>query len=173
MIIWLNGAFGSGKSTIAELLHKKLKHCHVYDPEQVGYFLWDNFPHELTRKGDFQDIKMWRDFNYQLIRYMDDNYDGILIVPMTIVNIDYYNEIIGNLIKDGVDVKHFILMANKDTIKHRLINRGEGTNSWAEQQIDRCLQAFNTISGTKIDTDKLDLMKIVDFIIEEATVNCI
>lgn len=169
MIIWLNGAFGSGKSTIAELLHKKLKHCHIYDPEQVGYFLWDNLPHELTRKGDFQDIKMWRAFNYQMIRYMNDNYDGILIIPMTIVNIDYYNEIIGNLIKDGLDVKHFILMANKDTIKHRLISRGEGSNSWAEQQIDRCLQAFNTINGIKIDTDKLGLVKIVDFIIEEAT----
>ncbi|MHC1747106.1 MAG: AAA family ATPase [Cellulosilyticaceae bacterium] len=173
MIIWLNGAFGSGKSTLAELLHKKLKHSHLYDPEQVGYFLWDNFPKELKCKGDFQDIKIWREFNYKLLRYMNDNYEGILIVPMTIVNIEYYNEIIGNLIKDGIAVSHFILMADKDTIKQRLINRGEPANSWAEQQIDRCLHAFNIINGTKIDTDKLDLIEMVNLIMAEANLNCI
>jgi len=50
MIIWLNGAFGIGKSTIAELLHSKIEISHKYDPEQVGYFLWDSFPTEMKEE---------------------------------------------------------------------------------------------------------------------------
>ena len=38
MIIWINGAFGIGKSTIAETLNSKIKNSHIYDPEQVEYF---------------------------------------------------------------------------------------------------------------------------------------
>ena len=97
---------------------------------------------------------------------MHDNYNGILIIPMTITNIDYYNQIIGNLIKDGVKVYHFILNVDKDNIKHRLISRGEFENSWAEQQIDRCLQAFkSTINGEKIDTNNLNVEQVVNIII--------
>lgn len=33
MIIWVNGAFGSGKSTIAEMLKSKIENSHLYDPE--------------------------------------------------------------------------------------------------------------------------------------------
>ncbi|MDR3598044.1 hypothetical protein [Clostridium sp.] len=50
MIIWINGAFGSGKSTIAELLHSKIELSHIYDSEQVGYFLGDSFPTEMNVK---------------------------------------------------------------------------------------------------------------------------
>lgn len=35
MIIWIKGAFGSGKSTTAELLHSKIEFSHIYDPELV------------------------------------------------------------------------------------------------------------------------------------------
>ena len=166
MIIWINGAFGSGKSTTAELLHSKIEISHIYDPEQVGYFLWDSFPIGMKEKGDFQELEIWRSINYKIIKHMHDNYNGILIIPMTITNIDYYNQIIGNLIKDGVKVYHFILNVDKDNIKHRLISRGGFENSWAEQQIDRCLQAFkSTINGEKIDTNNLNVEQVVNIII--------
>ncbi|QSX04994.1 AAA family ATPase [Sedimentibacter sp. zth1] len=172
MIIWLNGAFGSGKSTIADLLHQKIEFSHIYDPEQVGYFLWDNFPGKMKRKGDFQNIEIWRNINYQIIKHMNDNYNGVIIIPMTIVNIDCYNQIIGKLINDGVDIHHYILDADKEIIKKRLLNRGEEENSWAEQQIDRCFQAFDSkISGEKIDTNKFNLKETVNIIIEKSNIN--
>lgn len=167
MIIWLNGAFGIGKSTIAEMLNSKIKNSHIYDPEQVGYFLWNNFPDSLKRKGDFQDINIGRNINYEIIKYMYDNYNGTLIIPMTIVNKEYYNDIIGNLINDNIEIYHFILTASKSTIKTRLINRGEVSNSWPEQQIDRCLDAFdNTITGIKIKTDNLSIESVTNLILK-------
>ncbi|MHC1693739.1 MAG: hypothetical protein AB9835_00380 [Eubacteriales bacterium] len=50
MILWINGAFGSGKSSVAEAIHNKIEKSFIYDPEQVGYFLWENFPDEMKRK---------------------------------------------------------------------------------------------------------------------------
>jgi len=86
MIIWINGSFGVGKSETANILNKMLSQSHIYDPEQVGYFLWDNFPQEMRRKGDFQDIIIWRRINYEIIKYMYDFFDGDIIIPMTLVS---------------------------------------------------------------------------------------
>ncbi|MGH2233506.1 adenylyl-sulfate kinase, partial [Enterococcus faecalis] len=36
MIIWLNGAFGAGKTTIADELQQKLLNAIIYDPEIIG-----------------------------------------------------------------------------------------------------------------------------------------
>ena len=155
MILWLNGAFGSGKSTVAELLSQRLDRSHVYDPEQVGYFLWDVFPDNMKRKGNFQHIPMWRDFNYQILKYIDSLYKGVLIVPMTIYIRQYYEEIILRLQADQVELRHFILMAGRDTLTQRLLQRGESADCWAAQHIDTCLRAFRSdIVQEKVDTEK-------------------
>lgn len=154
MIIWLNGSFGVGKSATAKILHEKIPHSHIYDPEQTGYFLWDNFPDEMKRKGDFQDMYLWRNINYEIIRYLAGVYSGDIIIPMTLVKKQYFAEIIGRLEQDGIEIKHFILCASKERIIARLLQRGEAKNSWAEQQIDQCLRAFaNDIQGIPIDTN--------------------
>ena len=166
MIVWINGAFGSGKSTIADLLTKRLKPSYVYDPEQVGYFLWSVFPESMKRKGNFQHIPMWREFNYQILKYIYQQYDGVLIVPMTIYNRQYYEEIIGRLQADEIEVRHFILMAEKQTLIQRLVQRGESVDSWAAQHIDVCLQAFSSdIQHEKIDTERKSAEKVVSEIV--------
>lgn len=167
MVIWLNGCFGVGKTVTADILHKMIENSHIYDPEQMGTFLWENFPCELKRKGDFQDISLWRKFNYEYIEYMYHNYDGHIIVPMTIVNPEYYQEIIGNLQAKGIKICHFILLASKETVIGRLIHRGEPKESWAEQQIDRCINAFNKeIDGYRIDTSELTINEVAEHILE-------
>ena len=63
MIIWINGAFGSGKSTVAEAIHRNIPRSFIYDPEQLRYFFWHVFPDERKRKENFQHIKMCRKAN--------------------------------------------------------------------------------------------------------------
>ncbi len=55
MIVWLNGAFGAGKTTAAYELHRRLEHSFVYDPENAGCFLRKNMPEEC-HTPDFQDM---------------------------------------------------------------------------------------------------------------------
>jgi hypothetical protein len=125
MIIWINGAFGSGKTSAAYELNRRLPDSFVYDPENVGYFIRRNSP-EAFSHGDFQDIPLWREMNYETIKLIMTGcstvqaYAGTLIVPMTIVNPEYYDEIISKLRSDGFDVRHFILYASKNTILRRL-----------------------------------------------------
>src|ERR1700733_6065013 len=58
MIIWINGAFGAGKTTLAEELSRRLPEAVLFDPEYVGYLLrhWVPVP-----TGDFQDLPSWRE----------------------------------------------------------------------------------------------------------------
>lgn len=152
MIIWINGSFGVGKTATAEELHKSIKDSYIYDPEMAGEFIWDNSPQCISGKGDFQDIPMWRDFNYSMLKYIHENYSGTIIVPMTLTNKEYYNQIIERLINEGVPLKQYILIAKKSVILERLSKRGESDNSWVVQQVDRCLNAFEKdINGIKLD----------------------
>ena len=167
MIIWINGSFGAGKTTTAELLRNELEKAHIYDPEQVGYFLWDNFPPELSRKGDFQDMEIWRSINYQVIRYLHESYDGDLIIPMTLANRQYYDEVIGRLEQDDILVRHFILIAPKEKIIARLHGRGDEPDSWAEQQVERCSAAYeHDIPGIKVDADGMDAEAVAAYILK-------
>lgn len=83
MIIWLNGAFGSGKTTNAFELKRRLPNSFVYDPENIGYFIRENIPKEL-HESNFQDHEQWRIFNYEMLKYISNTYEGTVIVPMTI-----------------------------------------------------------------------------------------
>jgi predicted kinase len=55
MIIWINGGFGAGKTTLAEELHRRLPEAVVYNPEDVGLMLWKWMP----PNGDFQHLPNW------------------------------------------------------------------------------------------------------------------
>lgn len=161
MIIWINGAFGSGKTQTAYELRRRLKGSYVYDPENAGYFIRENLPPAVCRE-DFQDYTMWRSFNLEMLGYIAENFDGDVIVPMTVTNRDYYDEIIGKL-AEKYDVRHIILCADRDTILRRLRSRFEGRRSWAARQIDRCVNAFDReIPGQKIITDGMSTEQIVE-----------
>lgn len=45
---------------------------------------------------------------------------------MTLTNRQYYDEIIGRLIKDGIEIKHYILYAEKKNLEKRLTNDWNG-----------------------------------------------
>ncbi len=163
MIIWINGAFGSGKTTSAFELHRRLPHSFVYDPENIGYFIRRNTPKQ-SHKPDFQDYEQWRSFNYEMLKMIADDYNGTIIVPMTIHNRQYYEAIIQRLIDDGIQLKHYILYADKETITKRLNKRLERGETWAKAQIDRCMHAFDTdITEEKMITDN----RSVDWVVEE------
>ncbi|CAM5216190.1 AAA domain-containing protein OS=Ureibacillus acetophenoni OX=614649 GN=SAMN05877842_106125 PE=4 SV=1 [Ureibacillus acetophenoni] len=166
MIIWINGAFGAGKTETANELHRRIPKSFVYDPEILGETTKWVFPKEI-KKADFQDYGVWREGNYCFLKYLAREYDGVLIVPMTIVNPQYFDEIIERLRNDGVTVHHFVLSSSKETIDQRLIQRGEEINSWPSQQIDRCLQGLsNGRFQPQIDTEQLSISEVAEKIAE-------
>ncbi len=170
MIIWINGTFGAGKTTTAYELHKRLPNSTVYDPERFGYVLMANIPKELL-KGDFQDYPLWREANYLLLKQISEEYQGTIIVPMTITNEQYFDEVIGRLRDDGIEVQHFTLSATKETVQKRLAKRLEGKNSWASQQMwERITQLSKDTFKEHIQTDGLSIDDVVEKIAVKADI---
>ena len=142
MIIWLNGAFGVGKTQTAFELHSRLPDSFVFDPEQIGFSLRKILPPGI-RAGDFQDHQIWREFTYQGLRYVAKNFAGIIIVPMTVANPLYYEQTVEALRKEEFQVHHFTLLASRNTVLRRLRRRGDGSNSWGAHQLERCLKSLS------------------------------
>lgn len=163
MIVWINGAFGSGKTHAAYELNRRLSESFVFDPEETGFFMQANMP-ESVLKSDFQDYKLWRRMNYDMLSYIARKYQGVIIVPMTITDEIYYHDMITQLEAD-VQVCHLTLRASKETIKKRLKRRGDKKNAWSFDQVDRCVEAFQkTTFESYIDTDHLSIDEVVEAI---------
>ena len=162
LIIWINGAFGAGKTETAYELHRRLPDSFVYDPENVGYYIRANIPDVMTKS----------EINLSMLKYIANEYNGTIIVPMTIVNPDYWMDIAGNLIKEGLEVHHFTLCASRETLLKRLVGRGEGNGSWALQQIDRCITGLNKdVFKDHVDTNNLTTLEVVEMIARKLDIN--
>ena len=164
MIVWLNGAFGVGKTQTAYRLKRRLKEAFVYDPENLGCFIRENIPPGME-KPDFQEYPFWREGNAVMLKYIASHYDGVMIVPMTVT--DHFYEITSCL--EGIPFCHAVLWASAETIKKRLKTRGEGKRSWAYQQIERCVSGLTLFpDADKIQTDALTLEQVVEKVAEHA-----
>ena len=130
MILWINGAFGSGKTQTANELLRRSRNAMLYDPENIGYWLRANEPKAL-QKPDFQDEPLWRQFNFEMLLSLSRRFHGVIIVPMTLVSPVYYDEIIGRLRRSGVTVNHFVIDLSEKSLRKRQHMRFEGRRSWA------------------------------------------
>lgn len=170
MIIWLNGAWGSGKTTTATELYKRLPGSMIYDPEEVGFFINKVLPKEL-HQSDFQDFKEWREINVQLLKKLANDFDGEIIVPMTLINPLYVEEIIGELSQSNVEIYHFILETTPQTLNQRLDKRFEGKKSWARERIEIAMSSLIELEGAKrIKTDDLSIEEVLDRITKETKI---
>ncbi|MGL4612138.1 MAG: hypothetical protein ACRCYY_21075 [Trueperaceae bacterium] len=59
MILWINGPFGVGKTTLTTTLHHRIQNSFIFDPETIGFMLRDTLSSE-NFPDDFQDVVIWR-----------------------------------------------------------------------------------------------------------------
>jgi hypothetical protein len=177
MLVWINGPFGGGKTQTAYELHRRLPGSVICDPEHVGFGLHRMTPPKL--RGDFQDLPAWRQGVYEVLDLALGKHDGPLIVPMTIVEPGYFQEIIGRLRERGHDVRHFSLLAQRETVLRRLRERGFGhaiqfiagknaslrRETFAVSRLEVCLERLSRPEfAVHIWTDKLTVPQVADHI---------
>ena len=139
MIYWLNGAYGVGKTTLADQLVKKLRNAHIFDPEHIGNGIRDNYPESLYCET-FEEYPLWLEVCYKLLRDLHARYDGDIVAPMTLLRTESYEAIIKKLKDDGIDVCYIYLDADEETLRYRLVNLGhEKPDSWCVRHIPVCL----------------------------------
>jgi len=148
MLVWINGAFGSGKTQTTFELMRRVPGAHVADPEVLGYAIHRMLP--PSARNDFQNRPQWRSAVVATLADAVKAHDGPVLVPMTLVERTYFDEIMSGLDTTGIDVRHFALTASPETLRRRLrarsgfwLARAIGRDeSWAEQQIERCVTAL-------------------------------
>ena len=116
VIIWLNGGFGAGKTTLADELHRRLPDALVYDPEDVGLMLWK----WMQPNGDFQHLSSWRELVVATALSLRRHHSETLIVPMSLVRDAYRDEIFGGLADAGVEVLPVFLEVDPGMLRERL-----------------------------------------------------
>lgn len=156
MIVWVNGAFGSGKSTLVDELRPRWPEALVYDPETVGYVL-----REIVEvpTGDFQDLRLWRRQVVDLAVGLVEEYRRPVLVPMTLVNPGYVEEIFGALKDAEITAHHFFLKVSEDVLVKRIDGRSftpddpaqdDRVRGWCKSKIASCMAAVATLPGDTV-----------------------
>ncbi|MQY27526.1 AAA family ATPase [Nocardia aurantia] len=188
MLIWLNGPFGGGKTQTAQELRRRLPGSVVCDPEEVGFGLHRMLPPAL--RGDFQDFPSWRQGVYEVLDHVLARHDGVVIAPMTVADPRYFAETVGRLRAAGHDVRHFALLAERDTVLDRLRDRGLGVapilravgradlllrrERFAVDKLDYCLEQLSKPEfGEHIRTDSIPVTAVCDRIAGTIGVNLV
>lgn len=158
MIIFVNGPFGVGKTTVVAELADCLPDSLIVDPEKMGHLIWGQLPTTL-RHEEFELEPVWPPVTRCLIAEVHRTYSRTTLVPMTIARESVFDEIVGRLRADGHDARHFTLLASAATIRERLRRRGERPDKWGElswegEQVERCLLSLMRPSfATHLDTE--------------------
>ena len=162
VVVWINGAFGVGKTSVAKALVREWDGAVLFDPERIGALLRRTIPHE-QHTGDYQDFPLWRRLTIETVYGLASDYGRPVVVPMTLTNDAYLREIIGGLRESGVEVLHFALTARPATIKRRLLLRLMRAQpiQWAWVRVERCCEALDRPEFREhIATDNLSVSDI-------------
>ncbi len=174
MIVFINGAFGVGKTTVAERLAERIPNSLLFDAEMVGYFLRAVVA-PIEQPDDFQHLPMWRALTVTTARLLQERYGRALIMPMTIWRAAYFDEVIGGLRAFEPNLHHFCLTATEETLLERLRGRGDRPEvlAWCLEQARHCLPAFQSpLFAEHIATDDQPPDALVEAILARLPAPC-
>jgi len=175
MIIWLNGSFRAGKTTLAVELHRRIPGAVIFDPEQLGLVLWKWVP----PNDDFQDLPSWRELVVATALALRRHHTDTLIVPMSLVRRPYQAEILGALDQAGEEVLHVFLEADVAVLRDRQDGRldkpeneeaSRRMRAWADERIAYAVAAAeHQPEGTvKLRSDRLTPAELGDAVLAAA-----
>lgn len=165
MIIWISGAYGVGKSTLAEAMAVNRENALIFDAEEVGNAVRENYP-DCPYGYIFEDYPLWGEFCYRLLKDIHETFHQDIFVPMTLVRKESYG-ILERLIRDGVDTRLVILEASRETVHDRILARGEDEDCWCMRQIDMARDGASALPGIHIATDGRTVESLVDIVWKE------
>jgi predicted kinase len=117
MIVWLNGNFGAGKTTTARLLQAALP-ARVFDSEHIGYLLRPIIGDIPCT--DFKEWAPWRGLTIETARQVLDFTGGTLVIPQSVLQRDYWTELMDGFAEHSIPVQAFTLHADRDVFEARV-----------------------------------------------------
>jgi cytidylate kinase len=167
MIVYINGAFGIGKTTVARLVVARVPEAILFDPELLGSMLAETLGC-LDPKDDFQQYGSWSELVGACLRSFRNEYPrSTIVVPMTLLDERVRNRTIAAMREADADFCPFTLVADTHDLERRILERdcSEKSRAW-------CLQHMAAAPETRgddvavIDTTALAPEAVVDRILD-------
>lgn len=162
MIVWLNGAFGAGKTTTAHELLDLLPGSTLYDPELFGTGLRAMMPPDRAGgTGDLREMPAWRRLVADAAAALLTEVPGPLVVPVTLLRQEHRDEIFGALAARRIPVCHVLLHAGaaelRDRIGRRKADHDERPAEWCLGQLSAYDAALPWLSADAYTVDTAGL----------------
>jgi hypothetical protein len=164
VIVWINGAFGSGKTTTAGLVAEALDGARLFDPEYVGYML---MPFIQSPTGDFQDLRLWRHLVIETMTGLAQHYPHPWVAPMSLINAAYRVEILGGIRGRGVEVREFVLAVPEDQLRARIDADQVDTKArrWRHDHVSQALTTFASLTDATFVDGSQALRQVADAVV--------
>lgn len=118
MIVWIDGAFGVGKTTTAQLIVGRSIKWRLFDPEDVGHMLVANL--KDLDFADFQDLAPWRSLVPRVAHEISTLTGESLLIVQTVLVAEHWDELQRGFAGVGRNVFHVVLDAGPDTLRSRI-----------------------------------------------------
>ncbi|MBY8882510.1 NUDIX hydrolase [Actinacidiphila acidipaludis] len=126
MIIWVNGAFGAGKSCAGRALLDLIPESTLYEPEVLGCGLRRLLPEKrLQEVTDYQELPIWRRLVVETAACLLAEVGGVLVTPMSLLRQEHRDEIFGGLAARGIEVRHVVLDPGETILRSRIATRAD------------------------------------------------
>ena len=165
MIIWISGAYGVGKSTLADAMAAKINNVLIFDAEEVGNAVRGSYP-GCPYGYIFEDYPLWGEFCYMLLKDVHEKFHKDILVPMTLLRKDSYG-IIDKLNRDGIDTRLIVLEAGYQTVRDRILARGEEEGCWCMENIELARSGCAALPGIHIRTDGKTVDELCSEVMEQ------
>jgi predicted kinase len=146
MIVFINGAFGIGKTTLAKGLVKAMPEAVLFDPELVGFMLREIVGKRDPRE-DFQEYPMWADLVVETARSLRSAYPHPLILPQCVWMPSVRERLEHGLAEVDPDLHLFCLLTEAPVVHRRLLRRGAVPGGWEWSRTERCTQEHAKLEG--------------------------
>ncbi|WP_380168418.1 hypothetical protein [Jannaschia sp. R86511] len=117
MLLWVNGAFGAGKTTAAEGCAATRPDTRVFDPELVGFLLRRLIVEPVD---DFQSRPAWRALVAETAVQLQAHYGGDLLAPMSLLHRPWAEEVFERVAAAGVVQGHVLLHVAEPELRRRI-----------------------------------------------------
>ena len=168
MILFLNGPFGVGKTSVSKVLVEKIPNAMLYDPEVIGSIL-QRVPVQLKKVDDFQDYALWHTLVVEVARLLRKASARPLVIPLTVWRRDYFDSITARLRRVDPDLACFRLTASDDVLVRRILSDSQDKEAyaWRMSHVEVCIAASRDPAfGVEVWTDGRTPAGVADAILE-------
>lgn len=167
MIVYINGAFGIGKTTVAKLLVARIPEAILFDPELIGSVVTETLGN-LDPKNDFQQYDSWSELVVASLRSFRNAYPrSTIVVPMSLLDERVRNRTVATMREADVNFCPFTLVADTHELERRIHGRAcsDESRAWCLQHVAAAPNAQGN-DVTVIDTTALAPEAVADRILD-------